>query len=624
VIHSFTKRLDAGGAILADGAMGTQLYERLGFRYLCFEELNVSNPQLVQGVHRSYLNAGAELIETNTFGCNRYLLGMRGLEREVERFAQAGARIAREAREAAGQEAFVAGAVGPINRLGVATREIRSGFQEVVEGLLLGGVDLFVLETFGSLDELLIALEVAKASASIPVIASMTFSEDGLSLAGEEPSKIARDLTAAGADVIAANCGFGPQPTLEVIEAMSADGVPPLGAMPNAGLPARVDGRLVYTSEPEYFADYARKFVGLNVKVIGGCCGTTPTHIARMREALDAVSGETHPTFPPEAPSVLFLDTEPRAVGSELPTPLRRALDSGQFVVSVEMRPSRGANVTRVLANAELLKSSGVTAVDVTDSALGRVRMNPFFTALLIHAYTGLDVVPHLTTRDRNIMALQADLLGAHALGVRHVLCLTGDPPNPNSFAPASGVYDVDSIGLIALVRKLNQGQDGAGTSIGSGTNFLIGCSLNPTAEDLDRELDRFRQKLDAGADFVMTQAVYDPNMFLAAMERIGPVNVPILLEVLPLQSFKNAEFIHNELAGVTLPEAVLERMRAAGSDGQAEGLKIAQETIMALAGSVQGVYIIPSFDRYEQAADLARWIRTYVAALASPAINSA
>lgn len=608
--HSFRHRIETGPPILADGAMGTQLYERLGYRYVCFEELNVTNPQLVQAVHRSYLSAGAELIETNTFGCNRYLLGMRGLERQTERFAQAGARVAREAQEAMGAQAFVAGAVGPINQLGVSTEEIRSAFDGAVQGLLLGGVDLFILETFGSLEELLLALDVVRSCSRLPVIASMTFTEDGMTLAGETPAVVARELGAAGADVVAANCGFGPQPTLEVVEQMRFEDGPPLGAMPNAGFPARIENRLVYTSTPDYFGEYAEKLVAAGVRIIGGCCGTTPAHIRRMRESIAQVRAAA--ALPPPGPLNLF-SHDPAEVTVEAGEPATRfaaALRSEEFVISVEMRPSRGANPRKVLRNAELLRDAGVTVVDVTDSALGRVRMNAFFTAYLIQAHTGLEVVAHLTTRDRNLMALQADLLGAHSLGVRHVLALTGDPPNPNSWAPTTGVYDLDSIGLIALVKKLNQGQDAAGTSIGSGTGFLVGCSLNPTAEDLDLELERFSRKLEAGADFVMTQAVYDAELFRSVLDRIGPLNVPIILELLPLQSYNNAEFIHNELAGVTLPPAILERMRSAGANGIQEGMNIAREAFTELLPLVQGIYLIPSFDRYEQAAELTREFR--------------
>ncbi len=594
--------------------MGTQLYERLGHRYVVFEELNVTNPQIVQAVHRSYLAAGAELIETNTFGCNRFLLGMRGLEKEVERFARAGARLAREAQEAMGAPAFVAGAVGPLNRtLGVPVEEMRPAFEETIGGLLLGGVDLFILETFGSLEELLIALEVCRSCSDLPVVASMTFAEDGRTLAGEDPLEVSRAV-AVNADVVAANCGFGPQPTLEVVERMRYEGGPVLGAMPNAGLPTRVDGRLVYTSGPDYFGAYAERLAAAGARLIGGCCGTGPGHIHSMRTALARWVGAEEPRHyvgdPPRFELPLDADTS-RSGGEQ--GHLARAFAQGDFVITVEMRPPRGSNPRKVLSAAAMLGEAGVTVVDVTDSAMARVRMGPFFTAHLIQSRTGIEVIAHLTTRDRNLMALQADLLGAHALGIRNVLALSGDPPNANSWAPATGVYDVDSIGLIALIKKLNAGEDAAGTSIGTGTDFLVGCSLNPTAEDLDIELERFERKLEAGADFVMTQAVYDPDLFRRVLERVGPLPVPLILELLPLQSYKNAEFIHHELAGVTLPAWVLERMRKAGNRGQDEGMNIARETFRELLPLVQGIYLIPSFDRYEQAAALTREFREAV-----------
>ena len=610
MISSLQTRIQSGRPIVADGAMGTQLYERLGHHYACFEELNVTNPQLVQAVHRSYMAAGAELIETNTFGCNRPLLARHGLQDRVQELARAGARAAREAQEGMAAEVFVAGSVGPINRLGLSREEVRSGFEEVLEGLILGGVDLFILETFGSLEEILLAFETARSVASIPVIASMTFSEDGLTLAGEEPRMVSEELQKAGADVVAANCGFGPQPTLEVLERMRFDGGPLLGAMPNAGLPTRVDGRLVYASSPEYFGEYAQNFAALGAVVIGGCCGTNPTHVLAMRNGVARITSATltRPAVPPlldfALPETLFSE-------DEQPTEFARSLRQRKFVISVEMRPSRGANPRKLLRNADLLREAGVTVVDVTDSALGRVRMNPLSTAYLIQAHTGLEVIAHQTTRDRNLMALQADLLGAHALGIRTILALSGDPPNPNSFAPTSGVYDLDSVGLIALIKKLNSGHDAAGTSIGSNTNFLVGCSLNTTAEDLDVELDRFAHKVEAGADFVITQAVYDADLYKSVLNRIGPLQIPIILELLPLQNFKNAEFIHNELAGVTLPEQILERMRAAGANGIDEGLNIARETYIDLAPMIDGVYLVPSFDRYEVVAGLTQELRT-------------
>ena len=597
--------------------MGTQLYERLGYRYVCFEELNATNPHLVQGVHRAYIAAGAELIETNTFGCNRFLLGMHGLERDVDRLARRGVRLAREAQESMGAVVFVAGAVGPLasRALGVPASEMRAAFREEIEALLAGGVDLFVLETFGSLEELLTALEVCRECSNLPVIASMTYAEDGHTLAGEAPPAVARHLQEAGADVVGINCGFGPQPTFSILEQIRHPDGPSLSAMPNAGLPTRVEGRLVYTTTPDYFADYARRLTAIGVRVIGGCCGTTPAHIAAMHQALVGTSAETSVVVPVTTSAITIppqSELQP-AVAAETRGEFATELTTGGFPISIEMRPSRGANPAKLLHAAEQLKEAGLNLVDVTDSAMARVRMNPFVTAHLIQTQVGLEVSTHLTTRDRNLMALQADLLAMHALGLRIVLALTGDPPNTNSWAPATGVFDLDSIGLIRLIERLNEGEDAAGTSIGTPTNFLVGCTLNPMAEDLDLELERFVRKLEAGADFVVTQAIYDPNLFVRVMDRIGPLPIPLLLELMPLQSYKNAEFVHNELPGVTLPGDVLDRMRAAGSDGAAVGMEIARETFKELRHGIQGVYIVPSFDRYEAAAELARQIRQCV-----------
>jgi len=617
VIHRFRERLKQGEPVLGDGAMGTQLYERLGYRYVCFEELNATDPQVVQAVHRAYIAAGAELIETNTFGCNRFILAMHGLERDVERLARRGARLAREAQESMGADVFVAGAVGPLSNraLDLQEHEMRAAFREEIEGLLSGGVDLFLLETFGSLREILAALEVCRECSDLPVIASMTYAEDGRTLAGEEPDAASRALQQAGADVVGANCGFGPQPTHAVLEQMRYSDGPPLSAMPNAGLPARVDGRLVYTTSPDYFADYAQRLAAAGVRVIGGCCGTTPAHISAMHAALAGAPAEAPAHAPVGTPSMMIpsqIEPQPAESG-EAQGEFARDLATGRFPISVEMRPPRGANPAKLLRSAQQMKDGGLKVVDVTDSAMARVRMNPFCTAHLIQSCVGLEVVTHLTTRDRNLMALQADLLAMHALGLRYVLALTGDPPNTNSWAPATGVYDLDSIGLIALIKRLNEGNDAAGTSIGSPTNFLVGCTLNPTDEDLDNQLERFERKLEAGADFVVTQAVYDPDLFLRIMDRIGLLRVPLLLELMPLQSYKNAEFVHNELAGVALPGDVLERMKAAGSDGVAAGLEIALETFEALRHRVQGAYIVPSFDRFEAAVELARQFRAIV-----------
>lgn len=613
----FRQRLSRQTPLLADGAMGTQLYERIGYRYTCFEELNSSAPEVVRSVHRDYILAGSEMIETNTFGCNRFVLSQYGLDGQVEQLARQGVRLAREAQESMGAHVFVAGAVGPLSSRAISAsgHEMRGAFQETVDGLLAGGVDLLILETFGSLDEILAALDVCKASSDVPVIASMTFAEDGHTLSGETATDVALALASAGADVVGANCGFGPQPTMDVLREVAAVVNTPLAALPNAGLPARVEGRLVYTASPEYFATYAGRLAAAGIQIIGGCCGTTPAHIAAMHGALlrlqsgvtaeeSAVRVET--SWRPAAP-LLAEHEETRGEFAE-------ALCTGGFPINVEMRPSRGANPAKVLRSAEELRDAGIRCVDVTDSAMARVRMNPFVTAHLIQSHVGIEVITHLTTRDRNLMALQADLLGMHALGLRYVLAITGDPPMTSTWAPATGVYDVDSVGLIRLIKSLNDGQDAAGTSIGQPTNFLVGCTLNPMAPDIDAEIGRFERKLEMGADFAITQAAYDPDLFTRVLDRIGPLPVPLLLELMPLQSYKNAEFIHNELAGVYLPTDVLERMRAAGGDATDVGLQIARETFRALRHRVNGVYIVPAFDRFAAAARLGEDLRSEIA----------
>jgi homocysteine S-methyltransferase len=613
----FRQRLAQKTTLLADGAMGTQLYERLGYRYTCFEELNSSAPEVVRSVHRDYIAAGAEMIETNTFGCNRFVLSQYGLENQVEYLARQGVRLGREAQESMGARVFVAGAVGPLSSRAIAASpaEIRAAFQETVDGLLAGGVDLLILETFGSLAEILAALAVCKASSDIPVIASMTFAEDGQTLSGEAAEDVARALADAGADVVGANCGFGPQPTLDVLRNIAAEIDGPLAALPNAGLPARIEGRLVYTASPEYFATYSERLVSAGIQIIGGCCGTTPAHIAAMRTALNRLQPAAAPESSTPSIEVTWRPAAPPQNGhEETRGEFAEALATGGFPINVEMRPSRGANPAKVLSSAEELREAGIRCVDVTDSAMARVRMNPFVTAHLIQSHVGIEVVTHLTTRDRNLMALQSDLLGMHALGLRYVLAMTGDPPMTSTWAPATGVYDVDSIGLIRLIKSLNAGHDAGGTSIGQPTHFLVGCTLNPMAADLDVELQRFERKIEMGADFAVTQAAYDPELFACVLDRLGPLPIPLLLELMPLQSYKNAEFIHNELAGVYLPPDVLERMKAAGGDAADVGLDIARETFRALRNRINGVYIVPAFDRFSIAARLGSELHSEVA----------
>jgi homocysteine S-methyltransferase len=399
----------------------------------------------------------------------------------------------------------------------------------------------------------------------------------------------------------------GPQSTLAILERMSRVTGRPLSAQPNAGLPAQVADRLLYLSSPEYVAEYAARMVAAGARLIGGCCGTTPSHIEAMAARLSTRTAELQTPAPAVVVVEPLTETEPST--EEPPLPLLDALRRG-FAISVEMTPPRGANPAKMLAGARLLAEAGVDAVNINDNPMARVRMSNVAAGYLIKAQLGLDPILHLTTRDRNLMALQSELVGAYALGIRAILALTGDPSHKGDYAHAKGVYDVDSIGLIRILVRLNEGVDVAGSAIGRPTNFLIGAALNPTAEDLEWELDRFHQKLAAGAQFVMTQPIYDPDLFASVLARLGPLEVPVLMGVMPLQSYRNAEFVHNELPGVSVPEAVLERMRAAGADGQAEGMAITRELLAACMHLVSGVYVMPTFGRYEQAAELVRQLR--------------
>ena len=603
----FLERL-AQGPLIADGAMGTLLYERgVPFGH-CFDQANLSNPGLVEAIHRDYLAAGAELIETNTFGANHLRLLAYGLEQEVRLIARQGARVARGAREIAGVPAFVAGSMGPLGKAlqpfgQIAVSDAERWFQATAEGLIEGGVDCFILETFQDLNEILAALRaVRKVSLDVPVIAQMTFGVDGKTLYGHAPALAVPALRQAGADVVGVNCGVGPQATLEVLEEMMsvADGLP-VSAMPNAGLPHLHGGRFHYLASPEYFAEFAARALEMGVSLVGGCCGTTPAHVRAIHERLAsrlpaeklAPGAEVRVLEKPPAPA------EPAPFGPEAQflAGLRK-----KFVVSVELDPPRGVSTKKVLEGAQLMARRGVDAVNIADSPMARIRMSAMALAYEVHAqFPALEIILHFTTRDRNLMGLQSDLLGCHALGLRNILCLTGDPPSLGDYPDATAVYDTDSMGLIRIVRQMNRGTDLAGNSIGASTSFAMGCGVNPTAEDLDLELDRFRRKLDAGAQFVMTQPVYELGAWERFLERLGgSPGIPILVGILPLQSFRHAEFLHNEVPGIQVPQWIRERMHEAGNEGQRAGVELARELLARCRSSANGVYLMPSFGRYE------------------------
>ena len=603
----FLERL-ALGPLLADGATGTMLYERGVPFDQSFDELNLSKPTLVESLHRDYLAAGAELIETNTFGANPIRLATHGLEDRVRLIARQGVKIARAAREIVGVNAFVAGSVGPLGKplepvgqISVADAEL--AYRATAEGLLEGGCDCFILETFQDLNEALAALRaVRRVSLELPVIVQMTFGLDGKTLYGHTPTQAVKTLKQAGADVVGVNCGVGPQPMLEVLEEMvaAAEGTP-VSAMPNAGLPQWVNGRFLYLASPEYFAEFAARAVGLGVKLVGGCCGTTPVHIRAMRERL-----ASHLPAEKLAPGaeVRVIEAAPAPVepAGATPEPAFLRMLRQKFVVSVEIDPPRGINTAKVMEGARLMAQRGVDAINIADSPMARIRMSAMSLAFQIHThFPRVELILHFTTRDRNLMGLQSDLLGAHAIGLRNILCLTGDPPSVGDYPNMTAVYDTDSMGLIRIVQKMNRGTDLSGTSIGAATQFAVGCGVNPTADDLDLELERFRAKLDAGAQFVMTQPVYELDCWNRFLDRMGGMPpIPILIGILPLQSFRHADFLHNEVPGIHVPQWIRERMHEAGNEGQKVGVDLARDLLAQCRTRANGVYLMPSFGRYE------------------------
>jgi homocysteine S-methyltransferase len=615
--------------------MGTLMYSRGVPQSACLDELVASRPELVGAAHREYLEAGAELIETLSLGANRRRLAVFGLEHDVARLNRRAAQLAREAREVSGREALVGGSVGPIDppmRHGrhASDAEARGIFREQIDGLLEGGADVIVLETFSDLGQLLLAVDEARGASDVPIIASMTFGEDNVLLDGTAAEDAARALAAAGADVIGVNCGAGPAASIDALAQLARTGeaAPPRSIMPNAGLPQRLEGRFVYAAAADYFARVTPRMLAAGARIVGGCCGTTPEHIAAMRAMLDSAGAATAPGVAEDedaaTPGVRVRAherraiglTEPATEGAPPPTRLAGLLAAGRFVVSVEIDPPRSVRIDRTIDAARLLQAAGVDAVNVSDSAMARVRMGAMAVAFGIQHDLDLECLVHSTTRDRNLMALESELLGAHALGVRNIIALTGDPPRVGDYPTGTGVWDVDSIGLIEILTRLNRGEDQSGSPIGQPAGFTIACALDPTAADAATEWDRLERKLDAGAHLVMTQPLYSveqvETMFTEARRRfgVGGFPVPVLLGVLPLVSARHAEFLHNEVPGITIPDAARMAMHAAGERGSDRGIEMADELLSAVEGELAGTYIMPSFGRYEQCAGLVRRIR--------------
>ena len=641
---AFRERL-ARRPLLFDGAMGTLLFSRGIPQQASLDQLVLTRPDVVGAIHREYLDAGADAIETCSFGANRVRLAPFGLSGDAGRINRRAAQLAREARDVAARDVLVAGSIGPLasasrGPLHLSTERIETAFREQVEGLLEGGVDLLVLETFGRLDELLAALAVARSLSDLPVVAEMTFGEELRAVDGTTPAAAARALAEAGVDALGVNCGAGPLVCLDALDGMSDSAGVARSIMPNAGLPQRVEGQFVYAADPAYLGKMVPRFLAAGATIVGGCCGTTPAHVASMRAALDAVlAGDTvapaepvaaSPAGPGSVSSIAPGAPSPSASAHEVPrtgrveaqadapepTSLSRALSAGRFVVSVEIDPPRSVRIERTLEAARLLREAGADLVNISDSAMARVRMGAMAVAFAIQRDVGLECLVHVTTRDRNLMALESELLGAHALGIRNILALTGDPPRTGDYPTGTGVWDVDSIGLVGILARLNRGEDAAGSPIGARAGFTIACALDPTATDLDRELGRLEQKLVAGAQLVMTQPVYDRAQWDALVEGIerrwgsSRLPVPILAGILPLHSARHAEFLHNEVPGITIPDGIRAAMLAAGERSAELGMDLALRLIAEIRGLAEGIYLMPSFGRYEMTAELVRRIR--------------
>jgi len=596
--------------LVFDGAMGSLLYERGVFVTQNFEQLNVTRPDIVLKIHDDYVAAGAQVIETNTFGANRFRLDRHGLADQVRAFNVAGARLARQA---AGETVWVGGSMGPSGLVpGVATQPelalVSATFAEQAAALVEGGADVLVLETFRHLAEIRLALEAAREAApDTPVIASMTFDPTGTVADGSTPEQVASTLRDLGADAIGVNCGDGPQLALAIAERLVRSGLP-LCVQPNAGLPRNVDGRLLYMATPEYFDVFLRRTVQLGATMIGGCCGTTPEHVRWMAKSARMLGDRRVEVVPVGAV------TTAEAFAGLTPTPLAERsafaakVAAGRFVVSVEVNPAPGLDPSKALEGAKMLIDSGVDIVNVADGPRAMARMsNLAFCALLLVRY-GIQPILHVCGRDRNLLAQIAHLLGAHAIGIRNLVIITGDPPKVGDYPEATAVYDLDSIGLLHVASSANRGVDPAGKPLPGGkTAFLLATGFEPGAADLDREIQRLEKKKTAGAELVMTQPIFQQDLLDTVLRRIAHLELPVMVGVLPLVSYKNAEFLHNEVPGMQIPEEIRERMRRTpgGEAARKEGVRIAREMLFAVRDRVQGAYLMPPLGRYELALEV-------------------
>jgi len=595
--------------ILCDGAMGTLLYSKGVFINRCYDELNLSQPDLIRGIHHEYLQAGAEIIETNTFGGNAFRLARHSLADRVTDISLAGARIARDA--AKSFDVWVAGSVGPlgirIEPLGKTSREeAREAFRQQIAALVQGGVDIIMLETFGYLEELHQAVLACRdVNSKIPVIAQVTIDEDGNCLDGSDTETFTTRITDWGVDVVGCNCSVGPVAMLDAVERVRAATSLPLAAQPNAGVPRSVEGRNIYLCSPEYMASYARKFVSAGVRLVGGCCGTTPEHIRAMKAALRMGEARVKTSSPPSV-AVSSVNTAEPAVPIAKRSNLGSKLANAEFVTMVEIVPPKGIEIRKELEGARFLKSVGVDAINIPDSPRASARMSNQALSLIVQQQVGIEAVLHYTCRDRNVLGIQSDLLGAAATGIRNLICITGDPPKMGNYPDATAVFDVDAIGLVNIVKSLNRGLDIGGNPIGEGTSFVIGVGANPGISNLDEEIRRFEYKVEAGAEYAVTQPVFDLTLLENFLKRIDHCRIPVVAGIWPLVSLRNAEFMRNELR-VSVPDTILERMSRAPSPEVAreEGIVIAREMLAAVRDMVQGAQISAPMGRYATAVDV-------------------
>ena len=584
--------------------MGSLLHETVGPQR-CFDELNATEPEAVFRVHQAYIEAGAQIIETNTFGANRFKLAPLGLGDEVQRLNGRGVKIAREARESAAREVLIAGSIGPLG-LGVQSRhpadeEILDIFHEQALALEERGVDFYILETFSYIEEILLAIDAIRSFSGLPIVAELTYAEEGTTYGDVRPADAAAQLKNKNVQVVGANCTLGPQALLPILQELAAVDDLRVSAMPNAGFPKREGDRIVYPrSSPEYFALFAREAAALGVRILGGCCGTTPAHIRAMAEAVKSLR-------PAKAHAVaISVEMAPK------PAPIKRRepeskfwkkLEKKEFTVCVEIDPPKGLLLDRIFEQVDRVMVSGrVDAIDINSGAMARVGMDALVVAGALEA-RGVETVPHLTTRDQNIIGLQAALLGAWTVGgVRNILAITGDPPSVGDYPETSGVYEVDSVGLVKVLNRLNQGTDWAGKTLGGATNFAIGVAINPVADDLDNEIERFHAKVEAGAHFAMTQPLFDPQHWHAFLKRLGgKPAIPVLIGIWPLNSYKQALRLNNEVPGIVIPEPLLKSMEAAGPAARDRGFEVAREMLAWARTELAGAYLIPPFKRYEE-----------------------